>query len=94
MAQQIIPFIPSLDKPFQFDAILDGVTYQATITQLQNVMWMELTQYGQEPLFKKPVMRSPDSADINLVQGYGITSVFIYREASNCFEIDSTRARQ
>ena len=92
--QQIIPFIPSLDKPFQFDAVLDGTTYQATISQVQGRMWMELTEYGQEPLFRKPVMRSPDSADINLVDGYGIASIFIYREASNCFEIDSTRVRQ
>ena len=91
--QQIIPFVPSFDKPFQFDAILDGITYQATITQVQGRMWMELAEYGQEPLFRKPVMRSPDSADINLVDGYGIASIFIYREASNCFEIDSTRVR-
>jgi hypothetical protein len=92
--QQIIPFIPSFDTPFQFNAILDGRTYQATISVVAGRLWMQLQQYGSDVLFNKPVVRSPDNADINLCTGYGISSTFIYREASNCFEIDSTRIRK
>lgn len=92
--QQIIPFTPSFDSTFQFDAILDGLTYQATISVVAGNLWVTLQQYGADVLFNKPVMRSPDNADINLCTGYNIASVFIYREASNCFEIDSTRVRQ
>jgi hypothetical protein len=91
--QQIIAFSPNSASKFIFDAVLDGITYIATVSIILDTAWIELKDQSGTVVFQRPVIGSPDSFDIPINGGYGFTSKLIYRTASGAFEIDSTRTR-
>ena len=85
----IIPFQPSIQAPFQFQATLDGELYTVicrwnlyrqgfyiNVYDLSNNLIVSVAQVG-----------SPPDYDINLVGGYFVTSSLVFRQSSNSFEI-------
>lgn len=84
----ITPFNPSPSANFQFQANLDGDTYNIVCAwnayaQRYYVNFYDLT--GTEVL-SRPLVGSPDGANISLTAGYFDTTV-IYRDSRAVFEI-------
>lgn len=84
-----IQFDPASTANFQFNPVLDGITYVAICTY---------NSYGQRYYFSiydnngalivsRPIIASPPDYAINLVFGYFKTSTLVYRYNSRVFEI-------
>lgn len=88
VATVITPFNPSPNANFQFQASLDGNTYNVILTwnvyaQRYYVNIYDLT--GVE-ILSRPLVASPDEANISLTAGYFETTM-IYRGSQATFEI-------
>lgn len=82
------PFNPTATTPFQFQPTLDGAEYTAIVTW--NVFgrrwYLTINQLDGTRVLTRAMVGSPNDYDINLVGGY-FSSVLVYREASNQFEV-------
>lgn len=85
----IIPFSPSDNNIFQFQATLDNQIYTVAVTwSLYGRRWMiNILTLQQELVVAQPLIGSPLTANVSLTAGYFAT-VMVYREASNQFEVD------
>jgi len=88
MSITYIQFVPSSAGPFHFQAVLDGVQYNISITW--NIFglryYLNLYTVQGELLLASPVAGSPDGYDIDLLLGR-FTSTLVYRVGSNNFEV-------
>lgn len=89
MADSIItPFNPSPSANFQFQANLDGSTYNIVCTWNPYALRYYVNFYdltGTEVL-SRPLIGSPDTSNISLTAGYFDTTV-IYRDSRAVFEV-------
>ena len=85
----IILFNPQSTSNFQFNPVLDGVTYVAVCTW--NIYspryYISIYDTSRNLIVSRPIIGSPDDYDINLLFGYFKTSKLIYRVSSASFEI-------
>ena len=88
MTTTYISFQPSDLAPFQFQATLDGVTYQCICTWNFHAQRYYLNIYTlDKTLFLCiPMVGSPAGYDISLVAGYTTTKL-VFRERNNQFEV-------
>ena len=85
----IINFEPAADFNFQFNPVLDGLTYIA-ICPYNNYApryYINIFDNNGTLIVSRPIIGSPDHYDINLVAGYFTTSTLVYRASSRNFEI-------
>ena len=82
-------FTPQVNQNFSFQPTLDGQQYTAVVTwSLFGQRWVLNVYTLQNVLvFQKPLTGSPLGYDINLAQGYFVTSTLVYREPTNNFEV-------
>lgn len=88
MTAAIIPFSPSVQNVFQFQATFDNQIYTVVITwSLFARRWYVniLTLQG-ERIVSLPLIGSPLTYNISLTAGY-FDTVMVYRQASNQFEV-------
>jgi len=84
----IVPFNPAPNAVFQFNPLLDGVTYVATTTWnlYSQRYYLNIYTVNQVLVFNIPLIASPDTGSINLAAGYFDTPI-VFRASSNNFEI-------
>lgn len=82
------PFIPSATTPFEFQPILDGVTYTAIVTWglFGRRYYISVYAIDGTRVFTMPVIGSPENNDISMTKGY-FTSKLIYRVHTQQFEV-------
>jgi hypothetical protein len=82
-------FAPTINQNFSFQPTLDGQQYNVVVTwNLFGMRWVINVYTLQNVLIlQKPLTGSPPDYDINLIEGYFITSTLVYRVASNNFEV-------
>jgi len=82
-------FSPTINENFSFLPTFDGQQYNVVVTwSLFGQRWM-VNVYDLNGKLKvtKPLRSSPQTKDINLIEGYFTTSSLVYREASANFEV-------
>lgn len=84
-----VDFFPSQTSVFSFSPTLDGVSYSATVTwnAFGNRYYLNIFDSFGARILTIPLISSPASYDINLVDGYFTASKLVYRGANNRFEI-------
>lgn len=89
MALQLIPFRPSAIALFQFQATLDGVAWNVTITwSLAGQRWyLNIRDLQGNLKLARAVVGSPSGSDINLIGGFFATSTLVYRQGTQNFEV-------
>ena len=82
-------FTPGPQAPFQFNATLDGQQYLVIITwNIFGQRWyVNIYDLYGNLVLAIAMAGSPPDYNINLVQGYFTTSTFVYRVATNSFEV-------
>ena len=85
----LINFNPSSTANFQFNPTLDGITYVAICTwnAYGQRSYISIYDNARNLIFSRPIIGSPNEADINLLFGYFTTSTLLYRVSSQNFEI-------
>ena len=85
----IINFNPTPTVNFQFNPVLDGVTYVAICTWNAYGQRYYLSIYDNygNLIMSRAMVGSPPEADINLLSGYFYTSTLVYRVKTSNFEI-------
>ncbi len=85
----LVSFMPSNVSPFQFNVTLDGIPYVAICNWNLYGQRYYINIYTQTRtlIMSRPIIGSPDNANINLLFGYFFKSTLIYRVSSNNFEI-------
>ena len=85
----LIAFNPSPNANFQFNPVLDGITYIAICTWniYSEAYYISIYNSSRTLIVNRPIVASPDNYNINLVFGYFITSTLVYRASSGNFEI-------
>jgi hypothetical protein len=85
----IIQFQPASTANFQFNPVLDGITYVAicTYNNYSPRYYINIYDTNNLLILTRPIIASPDDYDINIVQGYFKTSKLIYRTSSRSFII-------
>lgn len=85
-----IAFKPSVQAPFQFVATLDGNPYTVQITWnlFGQRFYLNILDTNGALVVCQALIGSPTTYNINLVQGYFLNSVLVYRAPSGNFEID------
>jgi len=83
-----IKFQPSNTANFQFNAVLDGVTYALTVNWnlFGQRYYLYCTDLVGNVKFNVPFIASPVSYDINLAAGYFKTPI-IYRASTQFIEV-------
>lgn len=88
MTTTYVPFNPTPNTPFQFQAVFDGETYLVTCTW--NVFgqryYVNIFTDNQERVLTVGRVGSPSGYDISLTAGY-FTTKLVWREANNQFEV-------
>jgi len=83
-----IEFVPSSSGPFHFQAVLDGVQYNISVTW--NIFglryYINVYTVQGELILAAPMVGSPDGYSIDLLLGR-FTSTLVYRETSGNFEV-------
>lgn len=89
MTQTIIPFNPSINANFQFQATLDEDVYNVicTFNAYGQRYYVNVYDLAQNLVFSRPAVASPDTFNISLTIGF-FTTVMIYRESLTAFIID------
>jgi hypothetical protein len=84
----ITPFNPSPSANFQFQAELDGDTYNIVCTwsAYGQRYYVNIYDLAGTEVLSRPLVGSPDGANISLTAGYFDTTV-IYRDSRAVFEI-------
>lgn len=84
----IVPFVPSATSPFQFQATLDGATYNVVVTW--NVFgqryYVNVYDQGGALVICMAMVGSPLDYDISLVPPT-FSNKLVWRPASNQFEV-------
>jgi hypothetical protein len=85
----LINFNPASTANFQFNPVLDGITYTAICTYNLYAPRYYVNIYDNNGtlIVTRPIIASPDNYDIDIVEGYFTTSKLIYRTSSRNFEI-------
>lgn len=88
MSTTIIPFVPQSGQPFQFGCVLDGQTYDATVTWnvFEQRYFINLFSVSGTRVLSIARVGSPRGYDISLVAGYFVTKL-VWREPDNQFEV-------
>lgn len=76
----VIPFAPSPLAPFQFSAVLDGTTYNVTVTwnvyRAGGFGWyINVYQENGVVVFSRALIASPPGYNISMTAGYFTTSI-------------------
>lgn len=81
-------FQPSPLTPFTFQPVLDGQSYNLTVTWLLggNRYYVNLYDQSGDWIFTLPLIGSPPDYNISLTAGYFTTSL-VYRAETGNFEI-------
>ena len=84
----VTQFTPSPLVPFQFQATLDGATYNCTVLwNTYGQRWyLQIADQGGNPIVLKPMVASPPDYPISLVAGYFV-SMLVYVEATQQFVV-------
>lgn len=84
----IIPFTPSTQAPFQFQATLDGALYTVIVkwNWFGQRWYIEVLDLSGNLIIYTAMVGSPVGYDISLVVGL-FTSTLVYRAPANQFEI-------
>lgn len=84
----ITRFTPSPQGPFQFQADLDGLTYNVTVTwNVYAARWyVNVTDPIGNLIVSIPMIGSPPDVGISLVAGY-FTSTMVFRQDAQVFEV-------
>lgn len=86
----VTPFAPTANGPFQFQATLDTVVYNITVTwNVYGQRWyVNITDQGGNLIVCLPLIGSVPSPDpgISLTAGY-FTSTLVFRQALQQFEV-------
>jgi hypothetical protein len=85
-----IPFVPSIQAPFQFQATLDGNIYtiQCTWNLFGQRFYINIYDASNTLIVCRPQVGSPATYNINLLAGYFLASVLVYRASTGNFEVD------
>ena len=85
----IINFAPAPTANFQFNPVLDGISYTAicTYNNYSPRYYINLYDNNGSLIVSRPIIASPPNYDIDLVQGYFTSSKLIYRASSRNFEV-------
>lgn len=85
-----IAFQPSLIAPFQFQGTFDGQIYtvQCTWNLFGQRFYINIYDLSNNLIVCRPQIGSPTTYNINLLAGYFLTTVMVFRESSGNFEID------
>jgi hypothetical protein len=85
----LINFDPASTANFQFNPVLDGITYTAICTYNLYAPRYYVNIYDNNGtlIVTRPIIASPDNYDIDIVEGYFTTSKLIYRTSSRNFEV-------
>lgn len=89
MSGTLTPFTPTNAGPQQFGATLDGQPYICTVTW---GLWAQrwylniFTQQGAL-IYACALIASPPGYPINLVFGYFVTSILVFWDATQTFEV-------
>jgi len=88
MTTSIIPFAPPPGQPFQFSCVLDGQTFECTVTWnvFEQRYFINLVTSAGERVLSIARVGSPSGYDISLVAGY-FTTKLVWREPDNQFEV-------
>ncbi|HET8689618.1 MAG TPA: hypothetical protein VFM18_23655, partial [Methanosarcina sp.] len=86
-----VDFQPSDIAPFQFQAILDGTTYNIVLTYnfFGQRYYINIYTTQGALIVSKPLVGSPTGYDISMTAGY-FTSTLVFRTQNNQFEISDT----
>jgi hypothetical protein len=84
----LVPCTPQPTAPFQFQPVLDGVSYNAVCPFNAYGQRYYLNIYNVQGVLELsiPLIASPDTGDIDLAKGYFDTPI-IFRDSSQTFEI-------
>lgn len=85
----VIPFNQTSTANFQFNPVLDGITYVAicTYNSYSPRFYINIYDSSGSLIMTRPIIGSPDDNDVNILFGYFTTSKMVYRVSSNSFEI-------
>jgi hypothetical protein len=85
----LVPFTPSLQAPFQFQATLDGAIYTAIIKwNVFGQRWyFNLYTSGNVRVVTRALIGSPTNYRIDLVAPYFTASSIVFRQQTQTFEI-------
>jgi hypothetical protein len=83
-------FTPTTQAPFQFQAFLDGASYNVIVTwNFYGQRWY-VNVYDPndsvDPIFTLPRIGSPPAYDISMTAGY-FTSTLVFRQGTGQFEV-------
>ena len=83
----IIPFTPIRQAAFTFQPVLDGNTYNATVTWnlFGQRYYLDLYALDGTLVVSRALVGSPIGYDVSLVSGY-FNSTLVYRQPSSQFE--------
>lgn len=83
-----VPFTPSINSLFSFQPTLDGSQYNLFVTwNLSGQRWyLNIADLNQNLVLVEALIASPDGYDIDLVQGYFV-STLVFRASSQSFEV-------
>ena len=81
-------FTPTLSAPFQFQATLDGNSYNVIITWnlFGQRYYVDIYNAQQTLIVSLPLIGSPPDYDLSLTKGY-FTSTLVYRADTAQFEV-------
>jgi hypothetical protein len=88
MTTSIIPFVPQAGLPFQFSCVLDGQTFDCTVTWnlFEQRFFINLFSTDGTRVLSIARVGSPSGYDISLVAGY-YTTKLVWRDPDNQFEV-------
>jgi hypothetical protein len=79
-----IDFLPNITQAFQFQATLDGSSYNCLVTWnlAGQRFYVSCYDLSGNLVFSLPLIGSPSFYDINIAGGYFTTSTLVYRIAN------------
>jgi hypothetical protein len=85
----VIVFNPASTANFQFNPVLDGISYVAicTYNNYSPRYYINIYNAYNTLILSRPIIASPDDYDINIVEGYFTTSKLVYRASNRSFII-------
>lgn len=84
----VTKFNPTPQAPFQFQAVLDGQTYNVIVTwNTGGQRWfVNVIDQSNVPVVTVSMIGSPNGFDISLVAGYFV-STLVFRSSTQSFEV-------
>jgi len=89
MADQIIAFTPSTISAFEFQATLDGTSHRCYVEYNLGAerQYLRILNGSGKRVLYLPLIASPLTRDINIVNGWFKSSKIMYRKQLNQIEI-------